>query len=317
MRRGVTVLVVVVVAAIALAAGIDALRDGSDSEPAAQTEAEPPTVPTPADVEAPALAAADEVRDWLGRVGGTGCLFVTLPGCIIRALRVPSLEFEEEPNVRAPCNFSLDASGGVLANDVSAAPIGEPTAVCEDGGLNVFQDGGFRTRLTNACAPAWMGDGTLTFLRNGGLWHGIEDARQLVSREASGRARRPPVRTRRDRLGRRRALLGGRAFRRELGRGAVDDRPARLLALVHDDDDRRPARERLRHGGRTDRPGVVFFDTGGQRALTFPNGEAVSWAPGELFAAVATPDEMLFVAPLSREVVTLPLAVRDLEWAVP
>lgn len=186
MRRGVTVLVVVVVAAIALAAGIDALRDGSDSEPAAQTEAEPPTVPTPADVEAPALAAADEVRDWLGRVGGTGCLFVTLPGCIIRALRVPSLEFEEEPNVRAPCNFSLDASGGVLASDVSAAPIGELTAVCEDGGLNVFQDGGFRTRLTNACAPAWMGDGTLTFLRNGGLWHGIEDARQLVSREQVG-----------------------------------------------------------------------------------------------------------------------------------
>lgn len=67
---------------------------------------------------------------------------------------------------------------------------------------------------------------------------------------------------------------------------------------------------------RTDQ-GVVFFDTGGQRALRFPNGEAVSWAPGELFAAVATPDEMLFVAPLSREVVTLPLAVRDLEWAVP
>jgi hypothetical protein len=67
---------------------------------------------------------------------------------------------------------------------------------------------------------------------------------------------------------------------------------------------------------RTDQ-GIVFFDTDGQRALTFPNGEAVSWAPGELFAAVATPNEVLFVAPLSREVVTLPLAVRDLEWMVP
>jgi hypothetical protein len=32
---------------------------------------------------------------------------------------------------------------------------------------------------------------------------------------------------------------------------------------------------------------------------------------------VATPKEVLFVAPLSREVVTLPLAVRDLEWVVP
>ena len=37
MRRGVTVLVVVVVAAIALAAGIDALRGGPDSDPAAET----------------------------------------------------------------------------------------------------------------------------------------------------------------------------------------------------------------------------------------------------------------------------------------
>jgi hypothetical protein len=72
MRRGVTVLVVVVVAAIALAAGIDALRGGSDSEPAAQTEAEPPTVSTSADVEAPALADADEPPTSGQRVGRGG-----------------------------------------------------------------------------------------------------------------------------------------------------------------------------------------------------------------------------------------------------
>ncbi len=63
--------------------------------------------------------------------------------------------------------------------------------------------------------------------------------------------------------------------------------------------------------------GVVFFDTGGRRALTFPEGRAVAWAPGELIAAVATPTEVLFVAPVSREVLSLLLEVRDLEWVVP
>jgi hypothetical protein len=63
--------------------------------------------------------------------------------------------------------------------------------------------------------------------------------------------------------------------------------------------------------------GVVFFDAGGRRALTFHDGLAVTWSPDQLVAAVATPDAILFVAPLSREVVSLPLAVRDLEWVVP
>jgi hypothetical protein len=66
----------------------------------------------------------------------------------------------------------------------------------------------------------------------------------------------------------------------------------------------------------TDR-GVVFFDNGGRRALTFPNGRAVAWAPDQVLAAVATPEAVLLVAPISGEVASLPLAVRDLEWVVP
>ncbi|HET6695508.1 MAG TPA: hypothetical protein VFG85_03305, partial [Gaiellaceae bacterium] len=66
----------------------------------------------------------------------------------------------------------------------------------------------------------------------------------------------------------------------------------------------------------TDR-GVVFFDNGGRRALTFPNGRAVAWAPDQAIAAVATPQSILLVAPISGEVISLPLAVRDLEWVVP
>jgi hypothetical protein len=67
---------------------------------------------------------------------------------------------------------------------------------------------------------------------------------------------------------------------------------------------------------RTDR-GIVFFDTGGRRTLSFPGAQAVTWAPDNLVAAVATAREILLVAPASREVVPLPLAVADLEWVVP
>ena len=41
-----------------------------------------------------------------------------------------------------------------------------------------------------------------------------------------------------------------------------------------------PARERERHGRRRSDQGVVFFDSGGGRALTFTNGRDVTWAPG-------------------------------------
>ena len=63
--------------------------------------------------------------------------------------------------------------------------------------------------------------------------------------------------------------------------------------------------------------GVVFFDNGGRRAMSFPGATAVAWAPDSLVAAVAGPREILFVAPISREVVALPLPVEDLEWVVP
>jgi hypothetical protein len=61
----------------------------------------------------------------------------------------------------------------------------------------------------------------------------------------------------------------------------------------------------------------VIFDNGGRRALTYPGATAVAWAPDSLVAAVATEGEVLFVAPVPRDVVAVPLEVRDLEWVVP
>jgi hypothetical protein len=304
-------------AAVATDDGVTLFRPGAPGPPSLELALDARDLAWRGGPGPSALARADEVRDWLGGVGASGRLFVTLPGCTIRALRLPDVAWEEEPNARAPCSFTLDASGTVLRGAVSAAPNEELTAVCVDGGLDVFQDLGFRTRLRNACGPAWTGDGTLTFIRNGGLWRGIENARMLVSREQVGEI-----------FGRPSALeevawLDDRRFW-----AVVRSGESAVVALMTTDrlvfspsfSTRTIEGLQVSATGmvaaRTDQ-GVVFFDSGGRRALTFPNGQAVAWAPGELFAAVATPTEVLFVAPVSREVLSLALAVRDLDWVVP
>jgi hypothetical protein len=265
----------------------------------------------------PSLVDADEVRDWLGGVGGTGRLFVSLPGCRLRALRLPDLLWEEEPNVPAPCRFTLTPADAPLDEAISVSPTGELRASCEGGGLRIFDNGGFRAQLPGACSPAWMGDGTLTFVRNGGLWRGIEDARRLVSREQIS-----------EMFGRPSALVEVAWVDDERFWAVVRSGESAIVAhltterLVFSPSFTTREIEGLRVSAtgmvaaRTDQ-GVVFFDSGGRRALTFPNGRAVAWAPGELYAAVATPNEVLFVAPVSREVVPISLEVSDLEWVVP
>jgi hypothetical protein len=267
----------------------------------------------------PPLTEADEAREWLGGLA-TGRLLVTLPGCRLRALRLPDLAWDDEPDVPAPCRFTLDADGTVLSESVSAPGSGEDdlTATCRRPDLNVFQEGGLRARLANACGPAWMGDGTLTFIRDGGLWRGIEDARRLLAREQVSEI-----------LGRPSALEEVAWVDDERFWAVVRSGGSSTLALMTTTDRlvlspsfTSGTIEGLRVSSsgmvaaRADE-GVVIFDSGGRRALTFPNGRAVAWEPGELIAAVATPTEILFVAPISREVVSVPLAVNDVEWVIP
>lgn len=272
------------------------------------------------DAGAGPVVVAEEARAWLEGLGATGRLVVTEragEGCRLRALRLPGLGWEDEPDVPAPCDFTLTPGGGTLEGSVSVPASGDLSATCDEGNLLVFQEGGFRTTHEDACGPAWMGDGTLTFVRRGELWTGVEDAYKLMTRATLAE------------------IFGRPSALEEVA--WIDDR--RFWAVVRSGESAIVAAmttERLVFSptfttarieglrvsatgmvaAQTDR-GVVFFDSGGRRALTFPNGRAVAWAPGELYAAVATDREILLVAPVSREVVTLPLAVRDLEWVVP
>ena len=266
----------------------------------------------------PALAETDEARKWLGGVAATGRLFVTVgpwTDCGLRALQLPGLEWAEQPSgPPSPCRFALDDQDRVHPEKEVPQPGGGQLAVCRNQAVDVLNDEGFVVGYPAACAPAWRPDGRLTFIRNGGLF---DPTRRLLSR------------------GRVSAFLGRPSALEEVA--WMDDRrfwavvrsgESAIVALMTTDGlvfspsftTQRIEGLRVSATGmvaaRTDQ-GVVLFDSGGRRARTFPTGKAVSWAPGELIAAVATPSEILFVAPVSREVVTLPLAVRDLEWVVP
>jgi hypothetical protein len=268
--------------------------------------------------EPPPLAEVGEARDWLGGVRATGRLFVTEPGCRLRALRLPDLVWEDEPDGEpAPCKFALDVTDQALAEAISVAPGGKLRATCRDGRLAVFGAAGPTTDIPDACAPAWMADGTLTFIRAGELWQGTVEPRRLITRAEL-----------RDMFGRDAALEEVAWFDDERLWAVVRVGSSVAIAamtesrLVYSPTFTAPRIEGLQVSptgmvaARTD-SGIVFFESGGRRALSFPGAKAVTWAPGDLVAAVATPRQILLVAPVSREVVPLPLAVEDLEWVVP
>lgn len=268
--------------------------------------------------EPPPLVDAVPAREWLGGVRATGRLFVTEPGCRLRALRLPDLVWEDEPDGEpTPCRFALDAADEALAETISVAPGGQLRATCRDGRLAVFGSQGPTADIPDACAPAWMPDGTLTFIRAGELWQGTREPRRLITRaELHG-------------------MFGRDASLEEVAwfddqriwavvRVGSTDVIALMTAsqLVFSPTFTAQRIEGLQVSGtgmvaaRTE-SGIVFFDGGGRRALSFPGARAVAWAPGNLVAAVATPRQVLFVAPVSREVVSLALDVEDLEWVVP
>jgi len=268
--------------------------------------------------EPPPLTDVGEAREWLGDLRMTGRLFVTEPGCRLRALRIPDLDWEEEPDGdEAPCRFTLDSRDEALAEAISVAPGGQLRATCRDERLAVFGPQGRTADIADACAPAWMPDGTLTFILGGELWRGTREIRRIVTRAEL-----------RDMFGRDAALeevawLDDRRLWAVVRIGSSDAIALMTVSrLVFSPTFNAPRIEGLRVSStgmvaaRTD-SGIVFFDSGGRRALSFPGAKAVTWAPGNLVAAVATPRQILLVAPVSREVVPLPLAVEDLEWVVP
>jgi hypothetical protein len=271
------------------------------------------------------LAEDPEARAGLADLGAAGRLFVTLPdtgGCILRAIELPSLAWAETPpGLPNACRFGLDEDGAVLVDGTVPEPEGgRRTAACaRSRGVTTVTENEI-VYTFRGCSPAWTPDGRLTFIRNGELFlrgSGLAQQR-LLSRQALGEL-----------FGRPSALEEIAWLDDERFWAVVRSGETASVALLSTASDvafspsfTANTIEGLRVSAsgmvaaRTDR-GVVLLDSGGRRKLTFPDGRAVAWAPGELLAAVATPTEVLFVAPVSREVVPLSLEVSDLEWVVP
>ena len=270
------------------------------------------------------LADTEDARAWLRPTGTSGRLFVSVAAeddCTIQALQIPDLTWAERPRgVAGPCRFSLGPSNEIYPENVVPRSQGLLVARCAGGTVDVVDTRGASRGSFPGCAPSWTPDGRLTFIRDGGLFVADEpgqEERRLYSRNQVGEL-----------LGRPSALEEVVWVRDDQLWAAVRSGETATLTLLTtgqlamSPSFTAQAIEGLRVSttgivaAKTDR-GVVFFDNGGRRALTFPNGRAVAWAPDQVLAAVATPEAVLLVAPISGEVVSLPLAVRDLEWVVP
>src|SRR5262245_1637370 len=164
MRRGVTALVVVVVAAIALAAGVDALRGDGEREPAAQPAPEQPPASTAAEApEAPPVAAGPDA----------GVLYYTDDVCQLEAAELPDLAQAEAPNWDE-CEFvlspdALRVAGAGSGWDPHSDPRRGRLYESADGLIQVSTNGGPEGDPFRGEAPAWRPDGTLTYFAGGAV----------------------------------------------------------------------------------------------------------------------------------------------------
>jgi hypothetical protein len=145
-----TWIVVAAVAAVGIAAVVDALPGRS----------EPPT----ATVASPPRPSAPNVS---GRLDSEGTLYYTDDLCRLRGLRLPRAEPVEVPEWDE-CSFSLSPDGqSILGAGVLWEPQGSKRAAGIGGLVYVVSDpAGWEYRFRGD-EPAYKPDGTLTFVRNG------------------------------------------------------------------------------------------------------------------------------------------------------
>ncbi|HXV33509.1 MAG TPA: hypothetical protein VD769_05830 [Gaiellaceae bacterium] len=157
MRRGGTTLVVLVVAAIALAAGLDALVGGG-SDPVAAPEPEPPPATGSTEAAPPEPAPAPGL-------GGT--LYYTDASCELKAVELPEATAVAPPNWDE-CEFVLSPNGRRVSGagtgwDPYSDPLIGRVYQSRDGTIQVSTNAGPQGEPFAGTAPAWKPGGTLTY----------------------------------------------------------------------------------------------------------------------------------------------------------
>lgn len=260
------------------------------------------------------IAEGGRVRELLAEAGAGGMLYLADDRCRLRALHLPELDWAATDG--SACRFSLTPNGEFLPDGVVVQPRNLLRAVCREGRIEVSDRNGIGLgEYRGACAPAWKPNGALTFVRDGELVlasrPGVE--RVVISRadlaaDFGESARLQEVAWMDE------ERLWGVVRTASGAELAAFSGTSRSSALSYSSE----AIEGLRVSegmvaARTDE-GIVFVDGTGRRLLTVRGGREMSWAPDRPIAAVAGPGEIIFVAPLSREVAGLALPALDLEW---
>jgi hypothetical protein len=353
MRRLVTWGLVAAVAALGLAAGIDALRGSGEPEPAAaEGEAtipasEPPSSTAPAEPPEDLFA---EARARLRAAGvPAGRLTYSDADCRNHDLSLPDLGQAGPPGGYAGrCRYRAVVAGRVETIGSSRSPDWTVRTVCRRGRLFVLADlFGVRepelVARTRGCGAAWKPDGrTVTFVRDGEVRRFVTCAGDsLISPLRCSQ----PVLTRADlerqlRGARWRSVelgieevhwLTRRRFAAILQARSADERQEYLVVFERGRILREPALPysdlsairpsptgRLAAAYVGGPGGIVVVDRAGEPVrLAMEHGHGIAWSPNDAWIAEATESGIyVFRADEeSPEFIEIPVLARDVLWA--
>jgi len=344
MRRILTWCLVGAVAALGLAAGIDALRGGEEPEPAAAVEPEPTTT---GPAEPPERTLAEAGAD-LRRAGvPKGRLVYSVGRCGSSVLTLPDLA-QRPPRGSDACRFGWAAGRGV---ETFGSPFAGVRGECTRGRLVLwtgpFEDPELYAR-ERGCDPAVKLDGTVTFVQDGGVRRFVRCpgdrrgvpllcSRPVLTRAELARQLRrgawfgssPRIKELHWLTDQRFAAIVRSAGVSEVGVPISDylaiferGRIARMPTLGYADlSGLRPSPSgRLVAAYNADPNGIVVVDRAGEPVqLVLDYGHGIAWSPDEHWIAEATEGGIyVFRANEdSREFIQIPVVARDLLWEEP
>jgi hypothetical protein len=335
-RKVATWLLVGAVAALGVAAGVDALR-GRDAPEPPSAEAEPRAETTVAETPQPTLVDARQEADRAGVP--VGVLTYADEDCRLHSVTLPDLGPHSGPEGRA-CVFRSTVGNELSFGEPPPSPFGDLRLRCRRGEVQLVAGSLLYASAPGRCGIAWKPDGTPTFLRGGKLMrfapcagelgeHPMRCTRTLLSRAELAREMRRARWTRFDVRLQEVHWLSNRRFAAIVRASSVGG-GADLLAVFEDGrlvsgptfayedlDTLRPSPLGTHVAARIGGGGLAVVDRGGNPVrLAMTHGRAVTWSPDEEWIAEATDDGVyLFrTGDQSPIFVRVPIIARDLVW---
>jgi hypothetical protein len=330
-RRIATWLLVGAVAALGIAAGVDALRSDSEQPTAKET-----TPRVELDQRRSSTAQRDLAVARLREAGATGVLTYADENCRVRAITLPDLGPHPAPEERT-CRLRLSAGGVLSFGRAVADPSLTLAAVCKRDAVELRSDGTLLARYAG-CSPTWRTDGALTLIRDGQVIVIVGPLAQpqfvhrhviLTRRDLARDFRRArwvgfdlAVREVSWLSGRRlAAIVRARSPDEQIDFLAVFDGRRLVSSVLYGYEelaDLRPSPSRSYGSARIVSPGglVVVDRAGRQVRLALRAGSALTWSPDEEWIAEATAQGVFVFRARERnpELIYLPVVARDLVW---